>query len=63
MKNIKFLFLAVATLLAGAFTSCQKDWNPGPVDSDVSVYLPTDVDVAAFPKENNAETGDDVHVA
>lgn len=63
MKNIKFLFLAVATLLAGAFTSCQKDWNPGPVDSDLSVYLPTDVDVAAFPKENNAETGDDVHVA
>lgn len=63
MKNIKFLFLALATLAAGAFTACQEDWNPGPVDSELSVYLPTDVDIAAFPTKNNEETGDDVRVA
>ncbi|MBQ8366802.1 MAG: hypothetical protein IJX40_06760 [Alistipes sp.] len=56
MKNIKFLFLAVATLCAGAFTACQEDWNPGPVDSDLSVYMPTDLDVVAFAVEDNPDT-------
>lgn len=56
MKNIKFLFLALATLAAGAFTACQEDWNPGPVDSELSVYLPTDMDVIAFAVKDNAET-------
>lgn len=56
MKNIKFLFLAVATLCAGAFTACQEDWNPGPVDSDLSVYMPTDQDVVAFGAKDNPET-------
>ena len=37
MKNIKFLFLALVTLVAGTFTACQEDWTAGPVDSD---YFP-----------------------
>lgn len=48
MKNIKFLFVALAMLAASAFTACQEDWTPGAVDSPQSVYLPVDVDVAAF---------------
>ncbi|MBP3547098.1 MAG: hypothetical protein J6J64_00265 [Alistipes sp.] len=58
MKNIKFLFLALATLVAGAFTACQEDWTPGPVDSDKSVYLPVDVNVAAFPTVDDESTPD-----
>ena len=58
MKNIKFLFLAVATLLSGAFTACQKDWNPGPMDAANSVYLPVDVNVAAFSSTDDPETTD-----
>lgn len=59
MKNIKFLFLALATLVAGAFTACQEDWTPGPVDSDKSVYLPVDVNVAAFPTVDDEATPED----
>lgn len=58
MKNIKFLFLALATLVAGAFTACQEDWTPGPVDSEKSVYLPVDVNVAAFPTVDDESTPD-----
>ena len=48
MKNIKFLFLLVATLAATAFTACQQDWEPGQPDSELSVYFPVDVNVAEF---------------
>ena len=48
MKNIKFLFLLVATLCASAFTACQQEWEPGQPDSEMCVYFPVDVDVAAF---------------
>lgn len=56
MKNIKFLFLLVATLAATAFTACQQDWEPGQPDSELSVYFPVDVNVAAFA---SAEQDDD----
>lgn len=56
MKNIKFLFLALATLVAGSFTACQDEWTPGPVDCDKSVYLPVDVNVAAFPTVDDEST-------
>ena len=58
MKNIKFLFLALVTLVAGAFTACQEDWTAGPVDSEQSVYLPVDVNDIAFAVADNAETTD-----
>ena len=48
MKNIKFLFLLVATLFATAFTACQQEWEPGQPDSELSVYFPVDVNVANF---------------
>lgn len=59
MKNIKFLFLLVATLAATAFTACQQDWEPGQPDSELSVYFPVDKNVAAFasvePEDNTPE--------
>ena len=59
MKNIKFLFLLVATLAATAFTACQQDWEPGQPDSELSVYFPVDENVAAFasvePEDNTPE--------
>lgn len=58
MKNFKFLFLALATLLAGAFTSCQQEWIPGPADADNSVYLPVNVGTIEFSTKDNAETPD-----
>ena len=58
MKNIKFLFLLVATLFVGAFTSCQQeeDWAPGQPDSELSVYFPVDVNVAEFASVDNDDT-------
>ena len=56
MKNIKFLFLLVATLCASAFTACQQDWEPGQPDSESCVYFPVDVTVAAFADVDNDET-------
>lgn len=58
MKNIKFLFLLVATLFVGAFTSCQQeeDWAPGQPDSELSVYFPVDVNVAEFASVDSDDT-------
>ena len=64
MKNIKFLFLLVATLVAGAFTACQQDWEPGQPDSEMSVYFPVEVANASFATVDDPETEvDEVHVA
>lgn len=64
MKNIKFLFLLVATLVAGAFTACQQDWEPGQPDTDLSVYFPVEVEYASFAAVDNDETEiDEAHVA
>lgn len=64
MKNIKFLFLLVATLVAGAFTACQQDWEPGQPDSEMSVYFPVEVEYASFAAVDNDETEiDEAHVA
>ena len=64
MKNIKFLFLLVATLVAGAFTACQQEWEPGQPDSDLSVYFPVEVANASFAAVDDEETeGDETHVA
>lgn len=59
MKNIKFLFLLVATLLATAFTACEQDWEPGQPDSELSVYFPVDVNVAPFAKRDDKLTDHD----
>lgn len=56
MKNIKFLFLLVATLFAGAFTACQEDWAPGQPDSELSVYLPVEVNNASFATKDDKST-------
>lgn len=56
MKNIKFLFLLVATLFATAFTACQQEWEPGQPDSELSVYFPVDVNVAAFATVDSDDT-------
>ena len=56
MKNIKFLFLFVATLIASAFTACQQEWEPGQPDSELAVYFPVDVNVAAFSTVDSDET-------
>ncbi len=53
MKNIKFLYLALIALVAGAFTACQEDWTPGEPDSAQSVYLPIDEENAIFPIGEN----------
>lgn len=64
MKNIKFLFLLVATLVAGAFTACQQEWEPGQPDTDLSVYFPVEVEYASFAAVDNDETEiDEAHVA
>lgn len=64
MKNIKFLFLLVATLVAGTFTACQQDWEPGQPDTDLSVYFPVEVEYASFAAVDNDETEiDEAHVA
>ena len=52
MKNIKFLFLLVATLCASAFTACQQEWEPGQPDSELAVYFPVDINEATFASEN-----------
>ena len=59
MKNIKFLFLLVATLLATAFTACEQDWEAGQPDSELSVYFPVDVNVAPFAKRDDKLTSHD----
>lgn len=59
MKNIKFLFLLVATLFAGAFTACQEDWAPGKPDSELSVYLPVEVNNASFATKDDKSTEHD----
>ena len=59
MKNIKFLFLLVATLFATAFTACQQEWEPGKADSELCVYFPVDVDVAPFGKKDDTSTDHD----
>ena len=59
MKNIKFLFLLVATLAATAFTACEQEWEPGQPDSELSVYFPVDVDVAPFAKRDDKSTSHD----
>lgn len=56
MKNIKFLFLLVATLFATAFTACQQEWEPGQPDSELSVYFPVDVNVAPFATVDSDDT-------
>ena len=56
MKNIKFLFLLVATLFATAFTACQQEWEPGQPDSELSVYFPVDVNVANFATVDSDDT-------
>ncbi|MBO7263410.1 MAG: hypothetical protein J6U93_02670 [Alistipes sp.] len=56
MKNIKFLFLLVATLFATAFTACQQEWEPGQPDSELSVYFPVDISVATFADVDNEDT-------
>ena len=56
MKNIKFLFLLVATLVAGTFTACQQEWEPGQPDTDLSVYFPVEVEYASFAAVDNDET-------
>ena len=56
MKNIKFLFLFVATLIASAFTACQQEWEPGKPDSELAVYFPVDVNVAAFSTVDSDKT-------
>ena len=56
MKNIKFLFLLVATLFATAFTACQQEWEPGQPDSELCVYFPVDVNVAPFATVDNDDT-------
>ena len=56
MKNIKFLFLLVATLFATAFTACQQEWEPGQPDSELCVYFPVDINVAAFATVDNDDT-------
>ena len=58
MKNIKFLFLLVATLLATAFTACEQEWEPGQPDSELSVYFPVDVNIAPFAKKDDKATED-----
>lgn len=64
MKNIKFLFLLVATLVAGTFTACQQEWEPGQPDTDLSVYFPVEVEYASFAAVDNDETEiDEAHVA
>ena len=59
MKNIKFLFLLVATLAATAFTACEQEWEPGQPDSELSVYFPVDVDIAPFAKRDDKSTSHD----
>ena len=56
MKNIKFLFLLVATLCASAFTACQQEWEPGQPDSELCVYFPVDVNVAPFATVDSDDT-------
>ena len=56
MKNIKFLFLLVATLFATAFTACQQEWEPGQPDSELCVYFPVDINVAAFATVDSDDT-------
>ena len=56
MKNIKFLFLLVATLCVSAFTACQQEWEPGQPDSELCVYFPVDVNVAAFATVDSDDT-------
>ncbi len=56
MKNIKFLFLLVATLFATAFTACQQEWEPGQPDSELCVYFPVDVNVAPFATVDSDDT-------
>ena len=56
MKNIKFLFLLVATLCASAFTACQQEWEPGQPDSEMCVYFPVDINVAAFATVDSDDT-------
>ncbi len=56
MKNIKFLFLLVATLFATAFTACQQEWEPGQPDSELCVYFPVDVNVAPYSKVDSDDT-------
>ena len=64
MKNIKFLFLLVATLVAGTFTACLQEWEPGQPDTDLSVYFPVEVEYASFAAVDNDETEiDEAHVA
>lgn len=53
MKNIKFLYLALIALVAGASTACQEDWTPGEPDSAQSVYLSIDEENAVFPVGEN----------
>lgn len=53
MKNIKFLYLALIALVAGASTACQEDWTPGEPDSAQSVYLSIDEENAIFPVGEN----------
>lgn len=59
MKNLKMLYIALIALVAGAFSACTADWEPGDMPSGPQVAFIGDKTVNKPHMEFNGEEGDD----